>query len=190
MSSKRRDSGLFLLLLAISALLFADNEFIIESFKALPNDMSGAVYAKKDGNNEFCGLIKVKTGIREDLEFGSSLKFNVSEKKNPGEYWVYVSPGEGRLTLYAEGFTPKHFPITSEKIESKRTYELVVKAKEDKLAISIITQPVESFIQILNQTYNTNSIINIPSGKYKIRIFKEGYFEINDTIIVSNRNTF
>ncbi|NLA39788.1 MAG: SUMF1/EgtB/PvdO family nonheme iron enzyme, partial [Methanomicrobiales archaeon] len=186
---KRQKIALCILCFLFASTLLASNEFIIESFKALPNDMAGSVYAKKDGNNEFCGLIKVKTGIKEDLDFSSSLKFNLFEKKKPGEYWVYVSPGEGRLTLYAEGFTPKHFHITSEKIESKRSYELLVRAKEEqKIPVSILTDQVDAEKWLDGELLGTGDNFQVVPGKYRLSIKKEGYKEYSAEVLFDKDN--
>jgi len=179
-----------LLVILFGSLLFADNEFIIESFKALPNDMAGSVYAKKDGNNEFCGLIKVKTGIREELAFDSGLKFSPSEKKNPGEYWVYVSPGEGRLTLMAEGFVPKHFQISTVKIESKRTYEMVVRAKEEeKIPVVILTDPPDAEKLLDGTSQGTGDNFQITPGDYLLTVRKHAHKDYTRQVRIDKDNT-
>ena len=182
-------TGFLLFLMILATLLFADNEFIIESFKALPSDMSGSVYAKKDGNNEFCGLIKVKTGISKDLDFDSGLKFNIFEKKKPGEYWVYVSPGEGRLTLFAEGFVPKHFQISTVKIESKRTYEMVVRAKEEqKIPVSILSEPSDAEKLLDGTSLGTGDNFQVVPGNYLLTVRKQGYKDYTRQIQVDKDN--
>jgi len=181
----RRRSGLYIFLIFIAVAAFG-NEFIIESFKALPNDMSGSVYAKKDGNNEFCGLIKVKTGISKDLDFDSGLKFSPSEKKNPGEYWVYVSPGEGRLTLFAESFVPKHYQISTVKIESKRTYEMVVRAKEEeKITVSILSDPPDAEKWIDGKLLGAGENFELLPGSHQLTVKKQGCKEYNEIIEVN-----
>jgi len=151
--------------------------------------MSGSVYAKKDGNNEFCGLIKVKTGISKDLDFDSGLKFNIFEKKKPGEYWVYVSPGEGRLTLFAEGFVPKHFQISTVKIESKRTYEMVVRAKEEeKIPVVILTDPPDAEKWLDGTSLGTGDNFQITPGNYLLTVRKQGYKDYMRQIRIDKNN--
>jgi len=189
MQLKTKNSKHLFLIIALLSFAFADNEFIIESFKALPNDMAGSVYARKDGNNEFCGLIKVKTGIREELAFDSGLKFSPSEKKKPGEYWVYVSPGEGRLTLFAESFVPKHFQISTVKIESKRTYELVVRAKEEeKIPVSILSEPSDAEKMLDGISLGTGDNFQVIPGNYLLTVRKQGYKDYTRQIQVDKDN--
>ena len=180
--------SIVIVLFFVCTILFADNEFIIESFKQLPNDMAASLESKKDGNNEYCALIKVKTGIKEDIDFDSGLKFNPSEKKKPGEYWVYVSQGEGRLTLYAEGFTPKHYNI-SEDIELKETYELVVKAKEENIIpVVILTDPSDAEKWLDGELLGKGNSFKISPGTYKLAVKKNRYKDYTREINIDMDN--
>ena len=60
-------------------------EFTIKSFKHIPNDISARKYAKKDINNNYCAIIKIRTDI-DGLKFSSDQLEDLSMKE--GEYWL------------------------------------------------------------------------------------------------------
>ena len=74
-----------LILLLMISFIFAD-EFIVESFNFIENDLFARKYAKYDVNNRPCALVKVKMDIEKAIQFDSNV-----EMKTPGEY--YFIPG-------------------------------------------------------------------------------------------------
>ena len=186
--------SLILLILFIVSSIYA-NEFVISSYKPLSSDQSARVYEKLDDNGDACAIIKVKTDIKEALQFDSGLKLpHPAEKKYAGEYWVYVSPGEQSLRIMAEGFTPKRISLTSYKIKSHQTYEIVVKAKEEnKVTVAILSDPPNAEKWIDGKFLGKGDNYKILVGKHELKVSKEGYksyikeIEVNiDNVLFKN----
>jgi len=100
-------------------------EFTIKSFKHIQNDISAIQYAKKDINNNYCAIIKIRTNIDGLKVFSAQLE-DLSIKE--GEYWIYVQPGIKYLEIYKSGFVKKSYNIPL-KIKSSNVYTMILTAE-------------------------------------------------------------
>ena len=189
---------LIIILHSIVSLLFAD-VFVVKSFIRLDNDISARRYEKKDVNGDACALIKVRTDIREHIQFDSNLGIpHAAELKESGEWWVYVSPGERALKLMAEGFIMTTAPLSGEgQIKSNLVYEFVLTSKD------IEARSIEKDLFILTFSFNVDGVyikkdntaaikttgtisgFELAKGIYHFTFQKEGYKTLEDTIHVN-----
>ena len=116
--------SLFLLFVAISSTLA--QELKIKTFKLASSDLIAQTQPRKDLNNKNCALIKVGLGL-QGVQFEGSIMGNVENKT--GEYWVYMPQGNRMLKVKHANYAPVMVTFADygvEKLESNRTYELVV----------------------------------------------------------------
>ncbi|MCK9266887.1 PEGA domain-containing protein [bacterium] len=184
----------YLLILLFFSILFAD-EFVIKSFVRLENDLSARRYEKKDINNDACALIKVKTDIREHIQFDSNLGIpHVPILYQKGEYWVYVSPGERTLKLMADGFLPYTATLTGAGvIESLYTYELEVSSKElniKTVPVTILSKPEDAEKWVDGQLLGTGKTFTLKIGEHNLLVKKEEYKNYQSLINVTSDNVF
>ncbi len=164
------------------------DEFVVRSFKPAPNDLSAIQYQYLDVNDEKSAIIKVRTDLRKlSFDSGKNLVKDV-EFKN-GEFWLYVSPGEKRLTVIKEGFITLHYQIEIP-IRSSKVYVLEITNKDKGMAetgsmlINTVPQGAEVKIRELSalELETPAKLLNYPAFPYSIEIAKNRYKPI-DTIL-------
>lgn len=120
---RTRNRKLFLLFWAfiVHAVSIQAQEFSVESFRLLPNDVSAFIHPVRDLNNEACALIKVEAP--QDFAFSSPLGV-VKRKDEVGEIWLYLPKGTKTLTLkHPEWGVLRDYRL-GKPLESRMTYEL------------------------------------------------------------------
>ena len=113
------------LLFAVISSVFAQ-KLTVESFKLASSDLTAQTQPRKDLNNRNCALIKVGLGL-QGVQFEGSIMGSVENKT--GEYWVYMPQGNRMLKVKHANYAPVMVTFADygvEKVESNRTYELVV----------------------------------------------------------------
>lgn len=100
-------------------------QFSVQRFRQLPNDISAYIQPVKDLNDEACALIKI-VGSRD---FVYSTPLGVVKRKNDvGETWVYVPHGTVQITIkHPQWGVLRDYRFPSP-LESRLTYELVLSA--------------------------------------------------------------
>jgi hypothetical protein len=111
----------FSLLLSYS--LYADS-LDVSGYKQIPNDIAATQYPRYDANDDQCALIKVISDI-DGLNFDAGRRIVGNVEKKYGEYWVYVSEGERRLSIWGPDLFRYNFNLPSTP-KSGRVYQLVV----------------------------------------------------------------
>lgn len=186
---------LTLLLLFFCATLFAD-EFEIANFYAAQGDLAATRYPKKDLDGNTCALIKVLTDI-QGMEFDANRGMAADVvQKSPGEYWLYVSPGEKAIKLMHRDFKPEWFNIPGS-VESGRVYVLEVKRKGGSVAAideNLVTLTFRLNEQGVFISRNNAAPVQVegksvadfqlPPGEYSFRFSKEGFEDVTRTITV------
>ncbi len=113
------------LFFALISSVFAQ-KLTVESFKLALNDLTAQTQSRKDLNDRNCALIKIGIGL-QGVQFEGSIMGNVENKT--GEYWVYMPQGNRMLKVKHPNYAPVMVNFADygvEKVESNRTYELVV----------------------------------------------------------------
>ena len=134
--------SIVLLFAAISSTLA--QELTVKSFKISSSDLTAQTQPRKDLNNKNCALIKVGLGL-QGAQFEGSIMGNVENKT--GEYWVYMPQGNRMLKVKHANYAPVMVTFADygvEKLESNRTYELVVVTyPQYAITPNVTNQPVK-----------------------------------------------
>ncbi|HZK08409.1 MAG TPA: PEGA domain-containing protein [Bacteroidales bacterium] len=166
---------------------YAD-EFVVRSFTLAETDLSALRYERKDANDEACAIIKVRTDLR-DLAFDAG-KYLVGDiQLKSGEFWLYVSPGEKRITIYKDGFITKHIPLNLP-VESSKVYVLEVTNKQKATAATgsliLFTDPPGAMVKIRElsglEFTTPDTLKNYPAFPYSVTITKFRHATL-DTIL-------
>ncbi|MDE7347331.1 MAG: hypothetical protein K2N48_11425 [Muribaculaceae bacterium] len=108
---------------AISAIPMSAQEFKVENFRYLPNDISAFINPVRDLNDEDCALLKVVAPT--DFVFSTPLGIVKREDKT-GEIWLYLPAGSRKITLkHAEWGVLRDYVFPS-RLESHKTYEMTL----------------------------------------------------------------
>ena len=137
----RRIFIMLFLLIAATASLCAQ-KLIVESFKLATSDLTAQTQPRKDLNDRNCALIKVGLGLNGVL-FEGSIMGNVENKT--GEYWVYMPQGNRQLKVKHPNYAPVIVTFADydvEKLESNRTYELIVSYLQNVNSNQTTSQPL------------------------------------------------
>lgn len=98
-------------------------QFSVQRFRLLPNDISAYIHPIKDLNEEVCALIKV-VGSR-DFVFSTPLGI-VKRTNDVGETWIYVPHGTVQITIkHPQWGVLRDYRLPSP-LESRLTYELTL----------------------------------------------------------------
>ncbi len=178
---------LVLLFICIPIFLSAQaTQFVIESFQLDLNDLEANRNPVLDANDKKCALIKIRTDL-SDITFSSNNGI-VEQKKVLTEYWVYVSFDEKRLNVYKEGFLPLNFDIPIS-LEESKVYTFYITTNK-KYSIVIQTEPKDALISLDNTIAKSPNIANVIPGRHTLKIERDGFLTINDTINVDDGRIF
>ena len=178
----------FLFFTAISSALA--QKLTVESFKLVPSDLTAQTQPRKDLNDRNCALIKVGLGL-QGVQFEGSIIGNVENKT--GEYWVYMPQGNRMLKVKHANYAPVMVNFADygvEKLESNRTYELVVTASggvqaAQKQKLTIRYTPSSATVLVDNKMVKgTNGVAQttLPVGQHSFIVFCDGYDSEEGTV--------
>ena len=150
----------FLLFAAVSSA----QKLTVESFKLAGSDLTAQTQPRKDLNDRNCALIKVGIGL-QGVQFEGGIMGNVENKT--GEYWVYMPQGNRQLKVKHTNYAPVMVTFADygvEKLESNRTYELIVVAYPQYAINQYVTNQSLDSQQSTPQTHPTvsDNTISIP----------------------------
>ncbi len=162
----------------------------VESFKLAGSDLTAQTQPRKDLNNKNCALIKVGLGL-QGVQFEGSIMGNVENKT--GEYWVYMPQGNRMLKVKHANYAPVMVTFADygvEKVESNRTYELVVTASggmqaEQKQKLTIRYTPSSATVLVDNKMVkgmNGVAQTTLPVGQHSFIVFCDGYDSEEGTV--------
>ena len=152
--------SLFMLFAAVSSA----QKLTVESFKLAGTDLTAQTQPRKDLNDRNCALVKVGLGL-QGAQFEGSIMGNVENKT--GEYWVYMPQGNRQLKVKHANYAPVMVTFADygvEKLESNRTYELIVVTYPQYAITQNVTNQSLDSQQSTPQTHLTvsDNTISIP----------------------------
>jgi hypothetical protein len=164
------------------------NEFVVQSFEKVEKDISARRYERKDVNDIPCAIIKIRTDIPKPFVFDANLEVEGDiEYKANNEIWIYVSDGERQLTIAKEGFVTLKYAIP-QKIEKSSVYSLVLKAKDNKISVVILSDPPDAEKYIDGELFGSGERFDIEKGQRLLEIKKEGYIPLSKPITINEDN--
>lgn len=155
------------------------NEFVVKSFTLAPNDISAIQHKRMDVNDEVAAIVKVQTDL-SGLFFDSNLNIVGDIEESPGEYLVYLSPGERMLHIKKNGFIPLNYSIP-QTIQSGKVYVLILTSKEPLTHNQDLSRKLSEFVIIDSKPQGASIYINdkflglTPMEKPMI----EGFYTVN-----------
>ena len=173
--------SIVLLFAAISSAIA--QKLTVESFKLAQSDLTAQTQPRKDLNNKNCALIKVGLGL-QGVQFEGSIMGSVENKT--GEYLVYMPQGNRMLKVKHANYAPVMVTFADygvEKLESNRTYELVVTASggaqaEQKQKLTIRYTPSSATVLVDNKMVkgmNGVAQTTLPVGQHSYIVACDGY---------------
>lgn len=105
-------------------------QFSVEGFRTLPNDVSAFITPVLDLNDEACALIKVPA--TEEFAFSSPLGI-VKRRDDVGEIWLYLPRGTRFLTIKHPRWGVLRDYRLPKALESRVTYELTLTPPEQPI---------------------------------------------------------
>jgi LysM repeat protein len=164
------------------------NEFVVKSFEQVGNDISARKFARTDVNENPCAIIKIVTDISQPFVFESNLGIEGRvEYKENNEIWLYVSEGERQIIIAKDGFITLYYSLP-EPVESISVYRLVLKAKENKVSVVIISVPVDAEKFIDGKSVGTGNSFDIEMGQRLLEVSKSEYKSYSQVISVNKNN--
>lgn len=154
---------LFLLLIGAAQPLSAQ-QFSIDTFRTLPNDISAFIEPVKDRNEDDCALLKV--AAPEDFAFSTPLGI-VKRIDKTGEIWLYIPRRSKKITLKHPRFGIIRDYIFPDKIESHMTYELKLVVPEE---VQTINSPQFAQPEIVRDTLIVTRTDTLRIVQPKVRI--------------------
>ena len=122
------------------------------------NSIDARLYPKRDINGQKCAIIKVNSALK-DLRFDSAYGVTEVEYK-VGEYWVYVSPAEVRLDVFAQEYEKLKYSIP-ESIKALTDYEMVIRV--DTRIVKRMEKVLPGFVVVESEPSGADVYID---GKY------------------------
>ena len=179
----------FVLLFAAISSAFAQ-ELTVKSFKLAGSDLTAQTQPRKDLNDRNCALIKVGIGL-QGVQFEGGIMGNVENKT--GEYWVYMPQGNRQLKVKHANYAPVMVTFADygvEKLESNRTYELIITASgstqaAQKQRLTIRYSPSSATVLVDNKMVKgTNGVAQttLPIGQHSYIVFCDGYDSEEGTV--------
>lgn len=156
-----------------------------------PQKLDFEIVAQKDANGRFCAGIKVIS----DMDGFSYDAYNgvVKLDDKPGEDLVYLQPDERVLEIYHSGYGPLKIILNEIGITLKPRQVWAIKISgEQKLTqipVVIITNPEGAHVYIDGKDKGTLEQQTVSSGTHSIRLIKQGFEPIIETIQVDEKNT-
>ncbi len=115
-----------LILITVITTLFSA-EFKVKSFKQAQTDITAIQRKVLDDNGERTGIVKIMSDEAEGMIVFANRGVVITDKNHPGEFWVFLSPGEKMIKISKKGFIPLDY-VLPKKIESDKVYILTLNA--------------------------------------------------------------
>lgn len=156
-----------------------------------PERLEAEIVSVRDVNGRFCAAIQVIS----DMEGFSYDSYNgvVRVDDRPGKDMVFLSPDERVLEILHTGYTPIKI-ILSEigiQLREKEVWKIQISGQRRMLNIpvAIITNPEGAEVVIDGESLGPVERITLSSGTHQLKLNKEGYESIIQTIVVDENNT-
>ena len=176
--------SIFLVLSLLFSITSIADEFEVKKFEKAPNDISARANAREDVNGNACAIIKVLTDLG-GLGFESNLGIVGNVVKKPGEYWLYVSPGERRIRVAREGFIPLAYNLPERDVEST-VYRMILTRKAGSGTVSAYTtgiillksNPAGVNVYIENEFKGKTPLSKeMESGYFNFRLVRQNFYD-------------
>ena len=148
------------------------------------------IVAKRVTNGNFCAAIKVISDL-EGFSYDAYLGIVGGIEDKPGQDIVYLDPKERVVLVYHTGYEPLKIILSDfgVQLKEKQLWEIKIKGgKVDILPVSFIITPKDATIEIEGMPMGNGPTFQLKTRKHFVRINKEQYYTIEDTVTVEPDN--
>ncbi|MCD6233790.1 MAG: PEGA domain-containing protein, partial [Candidatus Marinimicrobia bacterium] len=180
--------GIFLLFISITAFSQQLPQMrVVDTPRLLRNEFVGSRH--RDVNDRIAAAIKVVSDMG-----GFSYQSNngiVGIERAPGADMVYLQPDERVLEIYKSGYEPLKVILSdySIRLQSRQVWELKVTGEKKPVNVTILSDPSDAEKILDGKSLGTDETFKIVPGDHVLRLRKEGYRGITQTITVTEDNT-
>lgn len=145
----------------------------------------------RDVNGNLCAGIIILSDI-DGLSYDS---FNGIVKVNhePGKDFIFLSSNERVLEIHKSGYRPLQVVLSKYGIvlEGGKVWQLEMTGNiaVKQALVNIIYQPEDAQLYVDDKLFENGSSIQLNMGEHQLKIEKEGYKSIDETIIVDGSRT-
>ncbi|HQO08550.1 MAG TPA: SUMF1/EgtB/PvdO family nonheme iron enzyme [Clostridiales bacterium] len=175
----------------IVSLVFSAQFEIVKDITGLSGDPAAQKYAYRDVNGNWCAILKVHTNVKE-LQF-ESMGYEKHDYYQEGIYLVYLQPETKNIKFKKDGYIPKNheFPF---KLKSNTVYMIEINGVADQqqmedITINILVEPENAVIFLDGEDKGSISNLTASVGRHELKISKDGFRSVVDTIEVKPANT-
>lgn len=164
-------------------------EFEVNSFKKDESDLASRRFERKDINGEYCALIKIKTDI-QGLNFQTSFGIVGDVLFKEGQYWIYISPREQRLSIFKTGFMRLDYEIPLP-VNSYDVFHMKLSSKSQKantIPVTFIVKPPNATLKVDGKLIKKDMPIELEVGNHHFIANKKNYKHLSKTVTVNTQN--
>ena len=182
---------LFLSLLCIDPMIAQDLKELTLSGKA--KKLDSELVARRDQNGNYCAAIQVISDM-DGFTYDSNDGIVGKVENKPGKDIVYLTSTERVLEVFKSGYEPLKIILSANGISlSQRAMWQIRIAGEEAANILPVTfryTPEDANLFVDGESIGTNLTKELSMGEHNLRIEREGYQTIEETINVNNKNVF
>ncbi len=146
----------------------------------------------RDINGNVCAGIKIVTDLN-GLAYTSNNQI-VKIKQLPGQALLFVSPGERAVQVFSQGYKPLNIILADYGIfpESGQVWKLEITGEKipGEIPVTILREPSDAVVFVDGIAKGEGTVFQINPGRRIIRIEKEHFDLLRDTIEVDMENVF
>ncbi len=144
-------------------------------------------------NRERAACLIIQTDLKSELDFQANLQIVKRENPKPGEYWLFLSPGERLISIHSLDHLPLEIVLRDFGISNLRSGEVYRisltgdKSYEYTVPVGINIDPPDSKIYIDGDLIDLSerSSISLAVGNYNLKIEKAGYRTVERVLVIS-----
>ncbi len=190
-ASSVKKTFVMLVTMLLCCLTVQAQKLTVESLEYVPNDAAAASYETQmqDINGNFAGVVKVYIAL-DGVKFDGNGVLK-QEKRDMGEYWVWMAQGSNRLKVRAPGFLPLEVNFRAYEevkiVKPKLTYKLVitvpvagaVQQQDDGMRyLAMTVEPKTAMVTVdgdLQSVENGEVVVRLPMGSHRYQVQAPGY---------------
>lgn len=141
----------------------------------------------RDDNGVVCAGLIIMTDLK-GLTFQANNGI-VKINQSPGKYFLFLSPDENVIDIFSSDYAPKKIILNEVGIRLRSGQSWSMKITGEKtISVPFIISPNGSRLFIDNAPEESKKTPQLKIGRHTIKIMKQGYITLYDTIMVSPEN--
>ena len=175
-------------------ILIHAQELRVNEYRSDPLDISAREHVVKDANGDPCSLIKARSGM-QGITFTADLGIRKQEV-HEGEYWLWVPPGTGQITMTAPDLPTLEFEMPGY-TEEYVVYIIIIAAilpdkviYENMSTVVFRSNPDSADVYIDDVYFGKSPLtMSLPARGFSYRLEKKRYLPLSDTVSMTSPDT-